>query len=214
MRKSAIASSLAQPSPLVPLSKRERRLSRRAMCHSTKALGQIVLFAVAVAAWLALAISAIAANPADQAFDQAKRALETGEYDAAIAQLDEAIRLGPKEAKFRGMRGMAWLRKGEYAKGSADLKAAIGLNPSDAGVDYRPSHSQTTLGRGPAARAAAGRRDAARPAGDGRVWLGERISSSVGGAQVRRRGSRHAHRLGPFAAAALRRRTPGAGRRR
>ena len=38
-----------------------------------------------------------------------------------------------------GTRGVAWLRKGDYARGSADLKAAIGLNPSDAGAEYRPT---------------------------------------------------------------------------
>ena len=47
----------------------------------------------------------------------------------------------PKQAKFLGIRGLAWLRKGDYARGAADLKAAIELNPGDAGLRYRPSLS-------------------------------------------------------------------------
>jgi tetratricopeptide (TPR) repeat protein len=79
------------------------------------------------------------ASEAERAFDQARHALEQDDYDAAIAQLDAAIRLEPKQAKFQGFRGVAWLRKGEYAKGVADLKAAMGLTPGDAGSDYPPA---------------------------------------------------------------------------
>ena len=66
--------------------------------------------------------------------------LAKGDFDAAIARLDEAVRLEPKQAKYRGLRGVAWLRKGDYAKGAADLKAAIALNPGDAGLHYQPSN--------------------------------------------------------------------------
>ena len=95
--------------------------------------------AAAVAAWLGTAPPAVAAEQADRAFGQAQKALGKGDYDAAIAHLDEAVSLEPKQAKFRGIRGLAWLRKGDYARGAADLKAAIELNPGDAGLRYQPS---------------------------------------------------------------------------
>ena len=73
-------------------------------------------------------------------FQQAKHLLAKGDFDAAIARLDEAVRLEPKQAKYRGLRGVAWLRKGDYAKGAADLKAAVALTPGDAGLRYQPSN--------------------------------------------------------------------------
>jgi tetratricopeptide (TPR) repeat protein len=76
---------------------------------------------------------------AEWALHEATRALQRGDNDAAIVRLDEAVRLEPKRAKLRGIRGVAWLRKREYAKGAADLKAAIELNPDDAGLRYLPS---------------------------------------------------------------------------
>lgn len=97
--------------------------------------------AVAVLAWGG---SAFAEDDAKRAFDQAIHAISAGNYDEAIIRLDDAVRLDPKQAKFLGMRGVAWLRKGDYEKGAVDLKAAIKLNPGDASVEYRPS-SETPL---------------------------------------------------------------------
>jgi tetratricopeptide (TPR) repeat protein len=88
---------------------------------------------------IVLAAPAHGGEQVDRAFEQAKGALRQGNDDTAIGRLDEAVRLEPKRAKYRGLRGVAWLRKGEYAKGAADLKAAIELNPEDAGQRYRPS---------------------------------------------------------------------------
>jgi tetratricopeptide (TPR) repeat protein len=95
--------------------------------------------AATVAAWAVAAATAVAAEQADRVFREAQQALDKGDYDAALAKLDEAVRLAPKQAKFRGVRGVAWLRKGDYARGAADLKAAIELNPGDAGLRYQPS---------------------------------------------------------------------------
>ena len=94
------------------------------------------MISAVVVAWTA---ATAAAGPGDQAFHQATHALRNGDLAAAIQQLDEAVRLEPKQASFRGLRGVAWLRKGDYEKGEADLKAAIALNPGDAGAKYQPS---------------------------------------------------------------------------
>lgn len=86
----------------------------------------------------------MAAEPQEvgERFEQAKRAILEENLDAAIAGLDEVIRLEPREAKFRGLRGVAWLRKGDYARGAADLKAAIALNPGDVGIGYQPTSNR------------------------------------------------------------------------
>lgn len=54
------------------------------------------------------------------------------EYDKAIADLDEAIRLVPDKATSGYyVRGSAWYMKKEYAKGVADFDTAIRLNPKE-----------------------------------------------------------------------------------
>jgi tetratricopeptide (TPR) repeat protein len=93
----------------------------------------------AVAVAMVLPAAARGQQPGDWAFQQAKTALQRGDNQTAIVRLDEAVRLAPTRPKYRGIRGVAWLRKGDYAKGAADLKAAIELSPGDAGLRYLPS---------------------------------------------------------------------------
>ncbi|MEN6407795.1 MAG: hypothetical protein ABFC77_15165 [Thermoguttaceae bacterium] len=75
----------------------------------------------------------------DWAFDEAKQAVVKGDFDAAIARLNPAIVAWPREARLRGLRGAAWIGKREYAKGRADLEAAIAGHPEDAGRMSPPS---------------------------------------------------------------------------
>jgi len=51
-----------------------------------------------------------------------------GEYDKAIADYDQAIRLNPKYAWAYHNRGYAWYGKGEYDKAIADYDKAIALD--------------------------------------------------------------------------------------
>ena len=51
------------------------------------------------------------------------------EYDRAIADFSEAIRLEPRYALAYSNRGNAWLDKEEYDRGLADLNRAIQLDP-------------------------------------------------------------------------------------
>jgi tetratricopeptide (TPR) repeat protein len=122
------------------------RLLRRTLCLGV---------AIAVASGAAVSASD---EKAAQAFQQAQKSLAHGDFDTAIARLDEAVRLEPKDAKCRGLRGMAWLRKGDYVRGAADLKAAIELNPGDAGRGYQPSSTKQLS----AEALAQGRRQATR----------------------------------------------------
>jgi len=52
-----------------------------------------------------------------------------GEYDRAIADLDEAIRLDPKFALAYNNRGVAYKNKGELDRAITDFDEAIRLNP-------------------------------------------------------------------------------------
>jgi len=54
-----------------------------------------------------------------------------GQYDRAIADYSEAIRLDPNYAKAFNNRGDAYRDKGEYDRATADYNQAIGLNPKD-----------------------------------------------------------------------------------
>jgi tetratricopeptide (TPR) repeat protein len=54
-----------------------------------------------------------------------------GEFDRAIADFDEAIRLDPKKAFLYEGRGNAWSSKGEFDRAIADFDEAIRLDPKN-----------------------------------------------------------------------------------
>ena len=56
-----------------------------------------------------------------------------GQYDRAVSDYDEAIRLNPKDAEAFCSRGVAYYRKGDYDRAIADCNKAVTLNPKDAG---------------------------------------------------------------------------------
>jgi len=57
---------------------------------------------------------------------------DKGEYDIAIADFNDALRIGPPSGIIFHNRGNAWRSKGEYAKAVADYNEAIRLNPKEA----------------------------------------------------------------------------------
>ena len=69
---------------------------------------------------------------------EAEEACERGltacssDYDKAIAEFTEAIRLDPTCAEAYNHRGLAFIVKGDLDQGIADLTEAIRLNPKDA----------------------------------------------------------------------------------
>ena len=65
-------------------------------------------------------------------FDRAAAAVASGDFDKAIADFTEAIRLDPKEAVAYYKRGMAYGAKGDHDKAIADYTEAIRLNPKSA----------------------------------------------------------------------------------
>ncbi len=59
---------------------------------------------------------------------------EKGEWDKAIADCTEAVRLDPKNAAAYGARGCAYANKGEWDKAIADCTEAIRLDPTCSGA--------------------------------------------------------------------------------
>ena len=76
------------------------------------------------------ATSAGLADPVTETFERGKSFFDNGDYDSAIAQYTEAIRLDPKYAAAYNSRSLAYGKKGEYDKAKADVAEAvrIGLN--------------------------------------------------------------------------------------
>ena len=55
---------------------------------------------------------------------------DKGQYDRAIEDYDQAIRLNPNYAEAYNNRGLAKRAKGDFAGGDADIAKAKQLNPS------------------------------------------------------------------------------------
>jgi tetratricopeptide (TPR) repeat protein len=56
---------------------------------------------------------------------------EKGDYDRAIADYNESIRLNPNSYAAFGHRGFAYLKKGNYDQAIADINESIRLNPNN-----------------------------------------------------------------------------------
>ena len=70
-----------------------------------------------------------------------------GQYDKAIADFDEAIRLNPQDALIYVNRGHARYRKGDNDVAIADYGEAIRLNPLNASYYLQRGYTQFWLGR-------------------------------------------------------------------
>ena len=65
-------------------------------------------------------------------FDRGLAWADSGEYDKAIADYNDAIRFNPHLVDAYHSRGVAWVKKGEYDKAIADFNLAIRYNAQDA----------------------------------------------------------------------------------
>jgi uncharacterized caspase-like protein len=69
-------------------------------------------------------------NPAKERLDKGKLFFDRAEYDAAITELNEAIRLDPNSAEAYAYRARAYNGKKDYTRGFADAERAIRLDPN------------------------------------------------------------------------------------
>jgi cytochrome c-type biogenesis protein CcmH/NrfG len=54
-----------------------------------------------------------------------------GDYDRAIAEYTQAIRLDPNDVLAYYLRGFAYWNKGDYDRANADYKALLRIDPND-----------------------------------------------------------------------------------
>src|SRR5258706_7981175 len=57
---------------------------------------------------------------------------DKGEYDIAISDFNDALRIGPPSGTIFHNRGNAWRSKGDYVRAIADYDEAIRLTPNEA----------------------------------------------------------------------------------
>jgi len=69
-----------------------------------------------------------------------------GDYDGALALLDEAVALGARTF-VHGWRGAAHLKRGDFPKALADLDVAVGLDPKDLEARCWRGEAYRLLGR-------------------------------------------------------------------
>jgi tetratricopeptide (TPR) repeat protein len=74
-------------------------------------------------------------NHADAYYFRGLAYFQKGEYDQAIADYDQALRLKPDQDSAYNNRGHAYLEKGQYDRAIADYDQALRLNPGHA-VSY------------------------------------------------------------------------------
>jgi len=70
-----------------------------------------------------------------------------GDYDLALKDLNEALRLNPRSALASYYRGGAYFHKRDFDRAVADLRQALDLNPNDAMSEYYMGRSLRELGR-------------------------------------------------------------------
>ena len=61
----------------------------------------------------------------------------SGDYDSAIADYTQAIRLNPNDADAYYNRGNVYVKKGDFVKARADFEAALRIDPNDADARYK-----------------------------------------------------------------------------
>ena len=60
--------------------------------------------------------------------------MQKEQFTQCVEVATDAITFDPKCSKAYYRRGVAWTKKGNATKGSADLQTALDLNPGDAGI--------------------------------------------------------------------------------
>jgi len=83
----------------------------------------------------------------EEFLERGNRYYTNGNFDLAIADLNEAIRLNPKDAISYTFRGVAYLMKKNYDRAIADFEAALRIDPNDADTKILLEMAQKELGQ-------------------------------------------------------------------
>jgi tetratricopeptide (TPR) repeat protein len=81
----------------------------------------------------ATAESAAAASPSDVAFDAALASFKKGDYAAALAGCDKAVKLAPNDSVIHEVRALALFALGRYPEAAATLNSVLATAP---GMDW------------------------------------------------------------------------------
>ena len=106
------------------------------------------------------------------------------EFDKAIADYTEAIRLDPEYAMAYNNRGRAWQQKGEFDKAIADYTEAIRLDPKDAAAYSNRGNAWATKKDFDQGHRRLQRGDPARPR-DARAYITEAMPGTRRGSSTR-----------------------------
>jgi tetratricopeptide (TPR) repeat protein len=98
-----------------------------AAMYGARVLGIMVLVLGVHAAW---------ADPATDAFNKGVEAFKAKEYDKALAHLDKALELDPKNVPARYTRGLVHMQTGARDKALADFDEALRLDPKNVPTRY------------------------------------------------------------------------------
>ena len=82
---------------------------------------------------------------------RAYASIQLGNYEKAIRELDQALRMNPNYANAYYNRGSAKRNLGQHSAAIADYDEAIRLDPNDANAYFNRGHAKGELGRHPAA---------------------------------------------------------------
>ena len=73
----------------------------------------------------------MAEDPSNKALAEAKKSFEKGDYDKAIIDFTEALKIDPKDYRIYFGRGYSWQVKREHEKAIDDFSEALKINPKD-----------------------------------------------------------------------------------
>jgi len=84
---------------------------------------------------------------AEQLYDRGHRKWEAKQYEDAIEDCTEALRLNPRFAEAHNRRGTAYMGQADYPKSILDFDAAITLEPDYTAAYFNRGVAQAALGR-------------------------------------------------------------------
>ncbi|MEH1785527.1 MAG: tetratricopeptide repeat protein [Nostoc sp.] len=109
-------------------------------------IGIIICITLGVAAWQ-LRTPKPVSDAQQTLYQKGENKYEEGNYEGAIEDFNQAIKLDPQNALAYNRRGDAYYRLGDYEQAQADSSQAILLNPQDANAYFDRGFAFSELGK-------------------------------------------------------------------